>query len=62
MHEEHHHRGNTAHAEGADAELALAAGDPERRLVLVLLRVLPDQELPIGNCEVQLGEEACPAR
>ena len=46
-------------AEGADAELVLAAGDPERRLVLVLL---PDAELHVGHREVQLGEEARAAR
>ena len=42
-----------------DAELVLAAGDPERPLVLVLL---PDPELHAGNREVQLGEEARAAR
>ena len=46
-------------AEGADAELVLAAGDPERRLVLVRR---PDAELHIGHRKVQLGEEARPAR
>ena len=46
-------------AESADAELVLAARNAERRLVLVLL---PDPELHVGHCQVELGEEACTTR
>ena len=38
MHVAHQHRRHTVQAGGAEAELVLAAGDPERRL-------LPDTEL-----------------
>ena len=59
MHDAHQQRRRTVtlQAEGADEELVLAAGDPERRLVPVLL---PDAELQIGHHdrEVQLREEA----
>ena len=61
MHDAHQQRRHTVtlQAEGADdsEELVLAAGDPERRLVPVLL---PDAELQIGHHdrEVQLREEA----
>ena len=46
-------------AEGADAELVLAAGDPERSLVLALLA---DSERHAGHREVRLREEARAAR
>ena len=59
VHEAHQHRRHTVQAEGADAELVLAAGDAERRLVLVLL---PNPKLHVGHREVQLREEARAAR
>ena len=46
----------TVQTKGADAELGLAVGDPERRLVLVLL---PDS---VGQRKVHLGKEARAAR